>query len=275
MKTLCLALFIVAVANALPQAAPADPLQPPVGCKYECRLSYDLEERQVTEQHCHRETRDVCEPRNKTANICTPKTKELCNCRDEKICEPITIHECEYVNGTNKYIYYEEEPREYSVTECDKKWFTQPNGQKVWIDDPTGESCNTFLKTRIIQVEKWREEPYNRTVCKPAIHRRSCTIVQNTPLCKNVTSYNCVREPLDQICTAVTEKVCKDVHKLKTVQVVKRTPFLTCEGQLDGPPQSYSKEEIFNINTRFPESRLCLSNEIPQPEVIEYPEYDA
>merc|ERR1712018_665848 len=114
--------------------------------------------------------------------------------------------------------------------------------------------------------EKWRKEPYTRKVCKPAIQKRnSCTIVQNAPLCKNVTSYNCVREPLDQICTAVTEKVCKPVHKLKTVQVVKRTPFLTCEGQLDGPPQSSSKEEIFNINTRFPESRICQD---PQ-EVVE------
>jgi len=263
MKTLCLALFIVAVANALPQAAPADPLQPPVGCKYECRLSYDLEEREVTEQHCHRETRDECVQNGEGhQNICTEKIEELCNCQNTEVCQPITIDKCEYEEGINKYIYYEEEPRQDSVTVCDKKWFTQKNGQKVWIDDPTGQSCNTLLVTRTVQVEKWKEVPYKRKVCKPAIQTRSCTIVQNTPLCKNVTSYNCVREPLDQICTAVTEKVCKDVHKLKTVQVVKRTPFLTCEGQLDGPPQSYSKEEIFNINTRFPESRLCLSNEI-------------
>jgi len=261
MKTLCLALFFFSLANSLPQS-----VDPPAGCRYECRLSYDTKEVIVTEEHCERQTREECEPNGRFADICVPKTENMCQCRHEKSCQDVTVHECEDETGINKFIYYEEEPRQDSVTKCDEKWVTLDNGQKVWIPDPTGESCQTFLITRNVKVEKWREVPYTRKRCSP-VTKRSCRIVRREPICEPVDSCIIQREPLEPICNAITEKVCKPVHKKVTEQVVKRIPFLTCDGQLDGPLNSYSDEEIFNINRRFPESRDCISNEIP--DVIE------
>jgi len=259
MKAICLAIFFFALGNALPQRQ----IDPPAGCRYECRLSYDTKQVPVTEEHCERQTREQCEQAayGGFADICEPKTEELCKCRDEKSCQDITVHECVEETGINKFIYYEEEPRQDSITKCTEKWVTLDNGQKVWIPDPTGESCQTFLITRSVKVEKWREVPYTRKRCSP-VQKRSCRIIKREPICETIESCNVKREPLDPICNAVTEKVCKQVHKLKTEQVVKRMPFLTCDGRLDGPLISYSDEEIFNINQRFPESRNCVSNEI-------------
>ena len=47
--------FVFSLGQALPQQL--DLLNPPAGCRYECRLTYSTVTREVTEDHCEHETK--------------------------------------------------------------------------------------------------------------------------------------------------------------------------------------------------------------------------
>jgi len=276
MKELCfVVLAILSLSNAFPQQELSIVgIEPPPGCRYECRLTYDTVEEEVTEEHCERRSRKVCQPDERFA--CTWHEYQACSCHSERECTPVEVDECHEVPDVHKFIYYVEEPVQVSVQKCDKKWHTLDDGTKVWINDPTGDSCQSFLTTRTQKVEKWREEPYQRQVCEK-VYKDHCLVRQLPEQCETVRSCDVTkREPFPEKCTVETYKHCEPVHKLKTKQITKRVPYLTCDGQLDGSPRQYSEEEIFNINVQYPAARRCTVSNIPTdllpeaiPDVIE------
>jgi len=259
MKELCLVvLAILSLSNALPQLAG---IEPPPGCRYECRLTYDTVEEEVTEQHCERRSKKVCQPDERFA--CEWKTYQACRCQSKRECNPVEVDECYEVPDVHKFIYYVEEPIQVSVQKCEKQWVTLDDGTKVWVDDPTGDTCQSFLITRTQSVEKWREEPYQRQVCEK-VYKDNCVVRQLPQECETVQSCDVTkREPFPEKCTVETYKDCTPVHKKRTRQITKRLPYLTCDGQLDGSPRQYSDEEIFNIQAKYPEARRCAVSNIP------------
>merc|ERR1711953_987172 len=158
--------------NAFPQQGG---IEPPPGCRYECRLVYDTIEEEVTEQECKRKSKKVCQPDTRYA--CEWHAYEACTCRSTRECTPVEVDECYEVPDVHKFIYYVEEPIQVSVQVCEKVYKDNCVVRQLPQECETVQSCDVTKREPF--PEKCTVETYKD--CTPVHKKRTRQITKRLP----------------------------------------------------------------------------------------------